>query len=105
VLAQRKQRKFHWSGKTRTQLDREVFTSGGVYKVLSWEAHAVMGPIRDLHIEMTTDGARFNFGRKPDDPLVDAEHIAYATGGMLFFMYADYAHAWGLPTVTPPAAA
>lgn len=51
VREQRKKRQHHWSGMSRSHMERKVGVSGiSVYKMLSWEAHAVLIPIRDISV-------------------------------------------------------
>jgi len=50
VRLQRKSQK-HWSGKSRTSIVGPTDATRSVYKVLSWETHPDIGPIRDISTE------------------------------------------------------
>jgi hypothetical protein len=77
--------------------------SAVVYKILSWDAHAVVGPIRDVSVGVRGDRVTSRFGRREDES--DIERHAWMSGGVLFYIYNDFARMWGLPAVVPPNAA
>ncbi len=85
IREQRRTRKYHWSGISRSEMERALAHDSTIYRVLSWDAHAVMGPIRDVRID------------KKDES--DINRHAWTCGGVLFYMYSDFAQMWGLPRV------
>lgn len=57
VKAQRKRWK-HWSGQSRTSIVAPTGSARSVYKMLSWETHPDIGPIRDVSTEQR-DGVTY----------------------------------------------
>lgn len=100
IREQRKKRKFHWSGISRAAMELTLAPDAAVYQILSWDAHAVMGPIRDVSIDLKDGVATFEFGRKEDES--DINRYAWASGGVLFYVYNDFASLWGLPPIVLP---
>lgn len=100
IREQRRRRRFHWSGMSRSRMEREVAGHDtSLYKVMSWEAHVVLSPMRDLEI-VTEEGNSATLKFKPrNTPMVDPEFIAYSAGGILFFMWNEYAKHFELPLV------
>jgi hypothetical protein len=104
VRAQRKKRKFHWSGLIRSERERTFSGGTFVYQYLSWEAHGIMNPIRDVSWDFNDEIARFRFGRRETESEID--QVACMSGGVLFYIYNDFAQLWGLlPVVLPDAKA
>ncbi|HMD86176.1 MAG TPA: DUF5677 domain-containing protein [Terriglobia bacterium] len=101
VRAQRGKRKFHWSGMSRSEMERTLGGSVFAYQFLSWDAHGVMGTIRDVSIEVKDGVAHFQFGRQESESGVN--RCAWMNGGVLYYMYNDFAHLWGLPPVVLPS--
>jgi Family of unknown function (DUF5677) len=100
VRTQRKNRKFHWSGLSRSAMERELAPGAAVYRLLSWDAHAVMGPVRDVAVRRTATTVHFEFGRQ--ETPADVNRSAWASGGVLFYMYNDFAKMWGLSPIIVP---
>jgi hypothetical protein len=100
VRAQRQKRKYHWSGVSRSEMERAVAGSALVYRMLSWDAHGIVSPIRDVSFELKDGVARFKFGRRESES--DINWRAWASGGVLFYIYNDFAELWGLPPVVLP---
>jgi hypothetical protein len=101
IKFQRQKGKFHWSGKSRAAIEREL--AGGdntAYEFFSWDAHAVMRPIRDVSIDIRDGVATLSFGRQQSER--DVELLDWTSGGVLFYMYNDFANLWGLPPVVLP---
>jgi hypothetical protein len=102
VRAQREKRRYHWSGVSRSEMERTVSGAAVVYKLLSWEAHGAVSPIRDVSFELNDDLARFRFGRQQSES--DLDRLSWMVGGVLFYIYNDFAQLWGLPPVVVPHA-
>jgi hypothetical protein len=101
VRAQRRKRRYHWSGMSRSEMERTLGDSAFVYQYLSWEAHGVMGTIRDVAFEANERVAHFRFGRQESESGVN--RCAWLNGGVLYYIYNDFAHLWGLPPVVLPS--
>jgi len=102
VRAQREKRKYHWSGLSRSGMERSLAGSAVVYKLLSWEAHGVVSPVRDVSFELNDEVAHSRFGQEILES--DVNRAAWITGGVLFYAYNDFALLWGLPAVVLPRA-
>jgi len=102
VRAQRGARRLHWSGVSRSQMERAVMPNPDLYKMLSWEAHAVLSPLRDRTIEIDDKSAHFRFEPR-DTPIAEPEPIAYLVGGILFFIWNEWAEYFGGPKVEVPS--
>jgi hypothetical protein len=102
LRAQRQKRRYHWSGLSRSEMERTLGGNPLIYRMLSWDAHAVVSVIRDASFELTDTVARFHFGREASQS--DANWLAFANGGVLFYIYNDFAQLWGLPPVVLPHA-
>jgi hypothetical protein len=102
VCAQRQKRRFHWSGVSRSQLERRVMPAPDIYQMLSWEAHAVLSSIRD--VEFTRKGSAYTLRFEPQNTItVDPETVSYIVGGILFHMWNRHAEFFGLPIIELPA--
>jgi hypothetical protein len=100
IREQRRRRRFHWSGMSRSRMEREVAGNDtSLYKVMSWEAHVVLSPMRDLEIVMEEGNSATLKFEPRNTPMVDAEFIAYSAGGILFFMWNEYAKHFELPQI------
>ena len=96
IREQRRRRRFHWSGMSRSRMEREVAGHDTpLYKVMSWESHVVLSPIRDLEIVMKEGNSATLKFEPRNTPMVDAEFIAYSAGEILFFMWNEYAKHFG----------
>lgn len=102
VRAKRGKRKYHWSGVSYSEMERNLAGSAVVYKLLSWDAHGAVSPIRDVSFELSNGVARFQFGRQVSES--DVNRLAWMSGGVLFYIYNDFADLWGLPPVVLPHA-
>jgi hypothetical protein len=102
VRAQRGKRKYHWSGLSRSEMERSVSGTAVVYKLLSWEAHGVPCPVRDVLLELNDEVRRSWFGQQLRES--DVNRPVWIAHGVLFHVYNDFAHLWGLPPVVPPQA-
>jgi hypothetical protein len=102
VRAQRGKRKYHWSGMSRSEMERTLGGSVFAYRFLSWDAHGLMGTIRDVSFEVKDGVAHFRFGRQESESSVNL--CAWMNGGVLYYIYNDFAHLWGLPPVVLPNA-
>jgi hypothetical protein len=101
---QRKRKRFHWSGKSYSTMERELVPDSAMYKVLSWDAHGTLSPIRDLRLKRDGSMLEADFGRTDDDPMAQPERIAWTTGGVLYYMFCDWAEFWHLPPIQLPPA-
>lgn len=97
---QRSSRHFHWSGLTYSQMERAVGGEHGVYGPLSWETHGTVTAIRDVELEVESNTATFRFGQteKAHSP----DFILSSSGGVLFYVYNEFAHTWGLQPLELP---
>jgi hypothetical protein len=101
VRRQRANRRYHWSGLSWSAIDRELHGSADLYRTLSWEAHAVMAPIRDVDVSGDPANARFAFGPKNVVNLQE-KHIANFVGGVVFFMWNEWAKYFGISLIVVP---
>jgi hypothetical protein len=101
VRAQRGKRQFHWSGMSRSKMEQILGGSVFAYQFLSWDAHAVMGTIRDVTFEVKDGVAHFRFGRQETESSVNL--CAWMNSGVLYYIYNDFAHLWGLPSIVLPS--
>ncbi|MFZ5450884.1 MAG: DUF5677 domain-containing protein [Thermodesulfobacteriota bacterium] len=101
IRDQRKKRRFHWSGVSRSQMERAVMPAPEVYQMLSWEAHAVLSPIRD--VEFFKGDSEYRLWFEPrNTPTVNPEWVSYFAGGILYYMWNSYAEFFGLPSIELP---
>ena len=101
VLLQRKKRRFHWSGLSFTEVARAVSGDTRVYKILSWDAHNLLAPIRDVQFLNAGSQVKLIFSRR-DDAFANRDRLAWATGGVLFNMWNDHASRWNGSPISPP---
>jgi hypothetical protein len=104
VRAQRQKRRFHWSGKSASAIAREVSFETSLYKVLSWDTHTVLAPIRDIQVQRTRRGFTIVFSRR-EDVFANQDRLAWAAGGVLFNMWNEYASRWKIDMISLPKAA
>lgn len=101
IRNQRQKRRFHWSGVSRSQMERIVMPAPEVYQMLSLEAHSVLSPIRD--VEFIKKGSTYTLWFEPQNtPLVDPEFVSYSVGGILYNMWNEYAEFFGLQIIEIP---
>lgn len=55
VEGQRLRRRFHWTGKSRSELERELPPGIQYYALLSWIAHGSLGPVFEYRPAITAD--------------------------------------------------
>lgn len=100
IRGQRQRRQYHWSGMSRSRMERQVAGyETQIYKVMSWEAHVVMSPIRDIEILMRDEGSATLSFQSQDNLMVEPEFVAYSAGGILFFIWNEYAKHFNFPQV------
>ena len=100
IREQRQRRRYHWSGMSRSRMERQVAGyDTQIYKVMSWEAHVVLSPIRDLEILVKDESSATLSFRPQDTPMVNPEFVAHLAGGTLFFMWNEYAKHFDFPQV------
>ena len=103
ILAQRtgKPRRYHWSGKTHSAIERAVNSDPFMYRVLSWEAHAALNSVRDVATErIGTDTARFVFGRQTAHDVGPERRCAMNTV-LMYDVLRQYLSTWKLPPLPP----
>lgn len=101
VRTQRQKRRFHWSGVSRSQMERKVMPAPDVYQMLSWEAHAVLSSIRD--VEFIKKDSTYTLWFEPQNtPTIDSEMVSWFIGGILYYMWNSHAEFFGLPTIDLP---
>lgn len=94
VKAQRKRNRHHWSGQSRTSIVGKTEASRAVYKMLSWEAHPDMGPIRDISTEVR-DGVSYLLLNEPEDIGPHVERSASSTSECLLRAWNAFADSFG----------
>lgn len=103
VREQRERRHFSWSGLSYSAMEEALGQGPGVYGIASWEAHGTVTTIRDVRVDARDRSARLEFGQTEDS--LAPEFILYSAGGVLFYVYSDFAEIWGLQPITLPRAA
>lgn len=101
IVAQRtgKPRRYHWSGKTHSAIERVVNPDAFMYRLLSWEAHAALNSVRDITTERSGDGnVRFVFGRQPAHDIGPERRCAMNTV-VMYEVLRYYAATWSLPAL------
>lgn len=68
VCKQRKDRKMHWSGRSRTAVVGPDAASKAVYKMLSWDTHPDIVSIRDIAATIRDGVGTLDFGESRDVP-------------------------------------
>jgi hypothetical protein len=99
IREQREKGRHHWSGLTYSAMERELAPGPSLYRPLSWEAHAVMGPIRDVAVNVAEDATYFQFAQRDENTVLNQSFLAFSSGGALFYIYNEYADMWGLPAI------
>lgn len=102
IRQQRQTGRYHWSGLSRTSMERKLAPGPSVYRPLSWEAHAVMGPIRDVAVNVEDDVISMRFGQEEKNTILNQRFLPRSSGGVLFYIYNEYADMWGLPAIVLP---
>ncbi|MDE3180553.1 MAG: hypothetical protein KGM47_12940 [Acidobacteriota bacterium] len=97
VREQRERRHFSWSGLSYSAMEKALGQGPGVYGLTSWEAHGTVTTIRDVRVEARDRSARLEFGQTED--ALAPEFILFSAGGVLFYVYNDFAEMWGLQPV------
>jgi hypothetical protein len=97
IESQRNKRIFNWSGKSRRQVEKDLFgrtTSLSPYKMMSWEAHSVTSPLLNYKFIGEGDMTRFEFGS--DDPfLTHAGPLCFLVTCILIEIFGAYELAFG----------
>jgi Family of unknown function (DUF5677) len=101
VRKQRSKKQFHWSGLTFSQMERLLAPEATVYGQLSWEPHSTVTTIRDVSLDVEDSDAFFRFGQTEE--AIRPEFMLFSAGGVLFFVYNDFARLWGLQSIAAPA--
>lgn len=104
VCAQRKGRRFHWSGESYSNMERTLVADSAMYKLLSWDAHGTLAMIRNVRLKRDGDRLTAEFGRSDADPMTDPARIAWSVGGVLYYMFYDWADLMQLPPIIMPSA-
>lgn len=96
VQAKRRKNQSHWSGLSRTKLVEAVAGDAGknTYRILSWEAHSVMPPIRDVSLGDDHSTIEFSHATHPYDHV---EQVAYSAGVRLYSLWNEWAAAFRIP--------
>ena len=100
IRDQRRKRRFQWSGKSYSEMERLLSRGRGIYRPLSWETHAIVAAIRDVRVEVKSDGARIEFGKQEE--IARPDFTLFSCGGVLFYIYNDFAKLWGLSKIALP---
>jgi hypothetical protein len=96
VRQQREKRRFHWSGRTRTEVMRKGSPAGQVYMILSWEGHASHVAVRDaLGIARRKDGERVYPTARAE--YMDPEAVALRCSLYLIDLWDRYSDLIGVP--------
>lgn len=94
---QRNKRIFNWSGKSRRQVERDLFgrmTSLSLYKIMSWEAHSVTSPLFNYKFIDGGDVTRIEFGSY-DPLLTDGGAVCFLTTCFLIQIFGAYESTFG----------
>lgn len=100
VREQRRKRRFHWSGLSYSKMETALGGGPGIYKPLSWEVHGIVAAMRDVQLDMSDNTVLFQFGQT--DSAYPPDRLLYSAGGVLFYVYNEFADMWGLPAVELP---
>lgn len=96
IIGQRKARKYHWSRKSHSAIERTIEQELFMYRVLSWEAHAALNSVRDVRTERTgPETARFAIGRSPAND-VGPERRSAMISVLMYDMLRRYVATWRL---------
>jgi hypothetical protein len=99
VVEQRKGRKYHWSGLSRTKLE-SLHGAENVYTILSWDAHATTAGVRGSQI--VEEGGSYSITFDDDDDDASTRKDAWSASGFVYYMYARFAEEFGFPSIVPP---
>lgn len=103
VKDQRGNRRFHWSGRSRTSVVAPGDAERIVYKMLSWQTHPDILAIRDVSGTIRQGEADLTFSQ-PDDVNALVERSASSTSECLLRAWNLFAQFWTLATIddVPP---
>lgn len=103
VRQQRKRKRYHWSGQGRTSIVAGTDLSRAVYKMLSWQAHPDICPIRDISTE-DRNGVGYLLLTDPPDVDAAVERAASSTSECLLRAWNVFADYFGQATIddAPP---
>lgn len=99
VWSQRRSRRFHWSGLSRSSLEQKVAPGSFAYQTLSWDAHTLLSPIRDVDAKIEGDAISLEFGPAYDHEELVGWH-AYNVGGMVFHAWNEFAETFGFESIS-----
>jgi hypothetical protein len=95
VIADRRKRRFHWSGIGYGAISREVTGTAVIYQALSWEVHAATAALQSFRTTRDEDGGGFlQFGGSAM-AFLNNETIADMTEAMTTKTWNEYASVWG----------
>lgn len=98
VRDQRKRRKFHWSGESRSSVVAPAGSASDVYRLLSWESHPDVASIRDVTATRNGDEGDVTF-HEPEDLQVMIDRSTWSTRKCLTRAWNVFASAWGLDQI------
>jgi hypothetical protein len=103
VRQQRKKKRHHWSGQSRTSIVGRTDAARSVYKMLSWEAHPDIGPIRDVSTD-DRDGVSYLDLTVSADVDALVERAASSTSECLLRAWNAFADSFGQEAIddAPP---
>jgi len=96
VQDQRRKRRHHWTGLSRSKMEQAIAPGSIVYKSLSWEAHALLYPFRDVANSIVQAGLVHLEFKPLQNPHEQAEQVANTATWMLRDIWNDYAGEFGL---------
>ena len=98
VRKQRKDRKWHWSGISRTAVVGPDDASRQVYKLLSWESHPDIASLRYIDVVFEGDHALVRFGDEGNG--VASDRSSRSATELLLRSWNLFAQFWGLEPIT-----
>lgn len=101
LAAQRRKRRPHWSGLTRTEMEGKL-SKALLYQPYSWEAHAVAAPIRDFAVPDSASPNRVVFGTV-ESPGQLGELHSYGALSILTRLWNNYAARYRLRPIRGPS--
>ena len=102
VRQQRRKRQFHWSGRTRTDIMRIGSPDAQVFRLLSWEAHAVHVALRNALIITSRDDSTSGTYPSARAWYMRSEQIAFRCAVYLSDMWDRYFDMLGIDPITWP---
>jgi hypothetical protein len=99
VIADRKNRRFHWSGKGYSAISREVTGSAVIYQALSWEVHAATAALQSFRASNDQEGGGLLQIGGSAMAFLSNESVADMADAIVAKTWNEYAALWMLPTV------